>query len=273
MKNRKISKIKPLSVKGRLLKKQMVAPDKCLLSLQVDLSFPAPQPGQFIMVKPSKYPHLLLRRPFCIYNFTPSLIEILFQIVGRGTEALSLLNLNEEIDILGPLGKGFPPPPRDMDNILLVAGGMGIATLSFFAQSLSRKKASRKIITYVGAKTAQDLPPIKPLESKHLSVKISTDDGSLGFAGTVVDLLQADLPSLLPHKTIIYGCGPSAMLRELVKIIDPKTKCYLSLEERMACGIGACLGCAVAIKGKGGSLSYARVCKDGPVFRSTEILW
>ncbi|HLA04400.1 MAG TPA: hypothetical protein VJZ16_00315, partial [Syntrophales bacterium] len=208
--------------------------------------------------------------------------EIMYQIVGRGTKQLSRLLPKAEVSMIGPLGRGFAIVP-DGKNVVIIAGGMGIAPLCFLAghyRSLIRPDEtaatamSSRIICYIGAKTAASLSGLEKIENWCEEIKISTDDGSLGYHGAVVDLFLNDLPFYNPDDAGIYACGPVSMLKELAEILAGKgILCQVSMEERMACGLGACLGCAVSLRGSDGKITYKRACKDGPVFNIEDVVW
>src|SRR3989304_309354 len=160
---------------------------------------------------------------------------------------------------------------------------MGMAPLCFLAghyRSLIRSDETAKmampsrIICYIGAKTADSLSGLEKMEDRCDEIRISTDDGSQGYHGAVVDLFRKDLPFYNPDDARIYACGPVPMLKELSKILAGKgILCQVSMEERMACGLGACLGCAVSLRGSDGKITYKRGGKDGPVFNIQDVVW
>jgi dihydroorotate dehydrogenase electron transfer subunit len=177
------------------------------------------------------------------------------------------------LTVLGPLGRGFTLQ-RDVRNVVLLSGGVGVAPLIFLLHEGYLRDASLqriKITIYVGAQTAELLLGLDRVQG-FCNLRTSTDDGSAGYHGLVTDFLRYDLGDYEPHATMIYACGPAAMIRSLGFIIqEPAIRCEVSLEERMACGIGACLGCAVAVKDGQGGIAYRRVCHEGPVFDLREI--
>jgi len=236
-------------------------------------------PGQFVNIKLSDDYEPLLRRPFSIHRVTGyglgvTGIEILYEIVGRGTEALSQKKPGEPLDIIGPLGNGFNyriPYPASRIPIL-VAGGIGVAPLLFLAEKL--KTYNLKLTTVlIGASTKSQILCAKEFKELGFDVKIATDDGSQGFKGKVTDLLRQILlknpMNSKQPKNSIYACGPKPMLAEISRISRQcKIPAQISLEEHLACGIGACLGCVINTVG-----GYQRVCKEGPVFNAEEIIW
>jgi dihydroorotate dehydrogenase electron transfer subunit len=242
------------------------------------LAFKAPQvarlacPGQFFEVKLSSGLEPLLRKPFSIHRvkrqgLKAEAIEILYEVVGEGTELLSRKKSGEYLDILGPLGRGFSI--LDSRSSVLVGGGIGIAPLLFLAEKIKMRNSESRILVLIGAKTKKEILGKK--EFKHLGgeVKISTDDGSEGFKGKVSQLLNNLLSSLNSQATTIYACGPKPMLKEIALLsCRYNIKAQVSLDEYMACGFGVCLGCAVkTVSG------YKMVCKDGPVFSAGDIVW
>jgi len=235
--------------------------------------------GQFVMLKTSDGHEPLLRRPFSIHGRNKANIEILYEALGKGTEILSHKKTGEYLDIIGPLGRGFnyqspghqvaPSPslgtPFGRRSPVLVAGGMGVAPLLFLAKEL----ASRKIMVLLGAKTKKQILCEEDFKKLGCEIKISTDDGSGGFKGYVSGLLKQVLTIIDYRPSAIYACGPRPMLKEISAIAKKyNIAAQVSLEEHMACGIGACLGCVVNTK-KG----YQPVCKEGPVFEADEIIW
>lgn len=276
----------PAVMTGSVMVNREVAPGQFLLSFHLPADFPTPAPGQFIMVKITEGYDPLLRRPFCVHAFKSGhdykVVEIMFRIVGGGTRRLASLRPESTVNIVGPLGHGFTIIPQ-RKNVVIIAGGIGVAPLSFLAEhylALSRATETvrdgplSRIICYVGATRADSLVGLEGMEACCEEVHVSTDDGSYGFHGNVVELFRRKMAFYNPEDTAIYACGPAIMLKELAKIFaDGDFFCQVSLEERMACGLGACLGCAVAIKGRAGQTTYQRVCKDGPVFNIRDVDW
>jgi dihydroorotate dehydrogenase electron transfer subunit len=240
-------------------------------------------PGQFVNIKVSDRVEPLLRRPFSIHKVRGAYIEVLYEALGKGTELLSKKKAGEYLDIIGPLGTGFvyrAPAQQRSSAPILVAGGMGVAPLLFLAEQIKQcqgVKVSRcQGVVLIGAKNKSQILCEKEFKKLGYSVKISTDDGSRGLKGKVTELLTCLLSAIGPayrtgrHRlSAIYACGPKPMLKEITRI-SRKRHVYaqISLEEHMACGIGACLGCAVNTKE-----GLVRVCKEGPVFAADEIIW
>ena len=226
-------------------------------------------PGQFVMLRVTENRDPLLARPFGIFSLpSRTSIEIVYRVVGRGTALLSGMEAGHALTLLGPLGKGFPMPDKAAVPVL-VGGGSGFPPLHFLAQ-----RAGARSHFFIGSKNKECLPPagiIKGFREVTERVHIATEDGSSGTKGMSTDILNAFL-SKREQKTrlILYACGPHAMLAAVSRIAaEHAIPCHVSVEERMACGLGACMGCSIPVKAGG----YKRACKDGPVFDSREIEW
>jgi len=230
------------------------------------------QPGQFVMLRIDKGYKPFLRRPLSIHRVNPQ-IEILYEVVGIGTELLSRKKPGQCLSVLGPLGNGFDLSAiRYPLSAILVAGGMGIAPLLFLAQRLIERyplPVTRYPIALLGAKTKKEILSQKEFANLGLNVKISTDDGTAGFKGKVTELLKKLLRQAHDvRRATIYACGPKPMLSEIAIISKQyNITAQISLDEYMACGLGVCLGCMIETK-KG----YQRVCQEGPVFDSTVMM-
>lgn len=249
-------------LQAKIIKNIEVMPNYYKMILEAPGISRQAKPGQFINVLVSDKHAPLLRRPFSIHNIKDSKIEILYEIVGKGTEILSRKKAGEKINIIGPLGNGFDFSGLKRQAIV-VAGGMGIAPLIFLAKKLK----SNKTIVFIGAKNKRQILCEDELKNIGCEVKIATDDGSLGFKGLITKLLKRDLPKIKKRPLTIFACGPKPMLKEIVSISKHyHIPAQLSLEEHMACGIGACFGCVVLTKD-----GYKRVCKEGPVFNGSDI--
>lgn len=259
--------------RGEVMEQKEVAPSHFEMRLRLPLSFTDPLPGQFVMIQSAGHKEPLLARPLSVYGFSRlaehSVLELLYRIAGEGTALLSRLRPGDPLTVLGPLGTGFSPP-RGMKRALFIAGGVGVAPLTYL---LSRVIAGvdpwqgLSNVFYLGAKTADLLPGLDRL-AQGCDLRICTDDGSRGTRGLVTDLLAEEIAGYAPRETTVFACGPGPMIRSLGGLLaDRSFVCQVSLEERMACGLGACLGCAIAIRNGQGAPTYQRVCKDGPVFQ------
>ena len=202
-------------------------------------------------------------------------MELLYRVVGKGTQILAGLIEGSQVEINGPLGKGFETK-NIKKNIVFISGGIGIAPLSLLIENLHRRTdcSSSAMIIYPGFQSASVVVGLDRMRNVCRDINICTDDGTVGEKGLVTQIFQKDMKKFTPENTSIFACGPREMLKALSKILNKsKFSCQVSLEERMACGTGACVGCAVAVRDKEGVLSYKRVCADGPVFNLADIIW
>ncbi len=221
------------------------------------------RPGQFLNIRAMQHwSPMLLRRPFSISRVVGSSIELLYNVVGRGTKFLSAQRPGDDIDLLGPLGRPFQWD-QPMGTAVIVAGGLGIAPFPFLTDALSKKKTP--VLTFVGSRSHFDIDKLY-LQNVHYA----TDDGSRGYKGNVVECLAEYLATHNLETLKIFGCGPTRMLASLSTFAQSKGLiCELSLEGDMACGIGICQGCPV--ERNQGTKKYALVCTDGPTFECREI--
>ncbi len=225
--------------------------------------------GQFVMLRVSENRDPLLARPFGIASVVSRKdIVLYYRVAGRGTTLLTTVRRGQRLDLLGPLGKGFPVPDKGVTP-LLIAGGSGFPPLLFFTARYGKRSR-----LFVGSRDKACLPPsgvMKDFRSRVLSIHYATEDGSCGTCGFVTDALAAfmDRPDR-SGRPVIYACGPHPMLAAVSRLAaDRSIPCYVSMEARMACGLGVCMGCSVPVTAGG----YKRVCREGPVFLSTEIDW
>lgn len=212
------------------------------------------EPGQFVMVKlPSA--DYFLRRPFSIYSHGRSSLSILYRVSGSGTDYMSSLKRGQQLAVLGPLGKGFRVS-KDHTPVI-VAGGIGIAGIHLLWQRLKGKA-----VCLFGCSTEKELCLLH--DSAEDGAVCSTLDGSFGFTGNVVQLLESHL-SRTQRPLEVFACGPEAMYNALRSLLDSeRIPCQVLLEERMACGLGLCFGCVRKTSDE--SEPYKRVCLEGPVF-------
>jgi len=268
-------------IKARIKEKAMFGQRYFRMLIEADSIAKHAKAGQFVNIKVSEDIEPLLRRPFSIHRVRGRIVEILYEVVGDGTRILSQRKSGEYLNIIGPLGNGFSPLSAGPTlQSILVAGGMGVAPLVFLAEKLgkiknpaslsSRQAGKAKNLVLIGAKTKEHILCEKEFQDSNCSVKISTDDGSCGFRGRVTELLKNVILQVPRSRLIaIYACGPKPMLKEVSLLARQyRIPAQISLEAHMACGIGACLGCAVRTKE-----GYKRVCKEGPVFSAEEIVW
>jgi len=230
------------------------------------------RPGNFVHIRVSSGMDPLFRRAMSIFSCDDDTFSVFFRAVGKGTRLLSKMREGDTVDILGPLGNSFDPPDKD-DTAIMVAGGTGLPPLYFLAQQLLTKHGfdGRKIIFLCGISSADDIALSQAVEQLDVLWRVSSDDGSVGHMGFVSELLEMELEPAYTRKLRVYSCGPIAMLREVSRICAGQgVRCQVSLEGNMPCGIGTCLGCVVqSARGKD---EFDRICTEGPVFDSDEVL-
>ncbi|MCD7905010.1 MAG: dihydroorotate dehydrogenase electron transfer subunit [Clostridiales bacterium] len=217
--------------------------------------------GQFAEVYPDNGVNLLAR-PISICETRGDIIRLVFQVAGKGTKIFSGLKEGDTVRVLGPCGNGYPLVKAE--KYILAGGGIGVPPLLETAKKL---KAMGEVEVFLGFRSGSFL--VEDFEALGVNVNIATDDGSVGFKGNVVGFME----SLDAKGDVIYSCGPKIMLKYLAKFGEGRgITTYVSMEERMACGTGACVGCAIKIK-SGDGYENKKVCKDGPVFDSREVIW
>ena len=238
--------------------------------------------------------NILLRRPFSFANVNTdkgkTTTELLYRVVGPATMRMTTLAAGDSINVIGPLGNGYYIP-KDKKRALLVAGGMGAPPIQYLAKVLTSDFPGIEVIAFAGAKTAKELPFEERLDeiSQQLGFalpefakygvksQVSTDDGSVGIEGMVTDCLTQWIEQSNPARdsTIIYACGPEPMLAKIAEIAKEKQiDCQLSMERRMACGIGICQSCAIECKVEDSNETiYKLCCEDGPVFDGKEVVF
>lgn len=226
------------------------------------------KPGQFVMIHLMDSHVSLLRRPFSIHRRIIAQqrikgIEILYKVVGKCTEKLSCMEKGDRLDLLGPLGSGFRIT-EDYSRIYLVSGGIGVAPMAFLAADLvAAGIESAGCKAFLGGRTKEDLLCEDTFSALGMDITINTDDGSAGDACLVTDSLGKAVEEDCPD--MIYACGPMDMLQCVSDIAETHAvACQVSIETLMACGMGACLGCAV--EPRDGKNGFLHACVDGPVF-------
>lgn len=239
-----------------------ISDDKYIIKVKSKESYKYSKAGQFFMLKSNTF----LRRPISLHYIDNDILEFYYQVKGEGTKYLSQLKKDDILNIQGPLGNGFDISFKDK-NILLVAGGMGIAPFKLLIEKLLYN--NNYITLIMGGANETAIKIITRFDTSSIDLYITTDDGSVGDKGNTVDKTK----ELLKQKNfdIIYTCGPTVMMKWIVNIANENNiLCYASLEERMACGVNACLGCNIEIKDNNSESGYTlkKVCHDGPVFDS-----
>lgn len=208
----------------------------------------------------------LLRRPISICDVENDTLRFVFQVKGDGTQWLSMRKVGDVLDILGPLGHGY-----DCDWLgerpVFIGGGIGVPPMLYTMKCAKRK--GLKPAAILGFRN-QDAVILEEEFASLGETYVATDDGSYGTHGFVTEVLEANIAQF----TSVCACGPKPMLRAIAQMAKAHDlPCQVSLEERMGCGIGACLVCACQLKGENGETKYGHVCKDGPVFNAQEVDW
>ena len=257
-----------------VVRQRCLAQRRFLLELEVPKGpFAKAVPGQFVHVRVEDSCDPLLRRPLSIHDIVPSrkgprsLLRVVYEVVGKGTQLLSEKQAGSPVDILGPLGNGFDMKRlARAQQIILVAGGMGIAPLYFLAGRLTPR---RKVTVLIGARAKGHLVGEKAFKDLRCRVRVATDDGSKGAKGLVTDLLNKELAGADGRAAAVCACGPKSMLAAVAAAARAAdVPAHVSLEEFMGCGLGACLGCVIRT-----TSGYRRICHDGPVFDAADIVW
>ncbi|MBQ6093868.1 MAG: dihydroorotate dehydrogenase electron transfer subunit [Lachnospiraceae bacterium] len=269
---------------GVVISQKMIAPAIYDLWIRTDLARDA-KPGQFVGVFP-KDKSTLLPRPIsiCEVNEDKTALRLVYRIAGQGTAEFSKWNAGEEVALLGVLGNGFPLEAAQGKRVFLMGGGIGIPPMLELAKALSpgaakgldagtdesaaSKEGAAKVCSIMGYRDAQTF--LRPDLEQYGEVVIATEDGSVGTKGNVMDAIRENARTA----DVIFACGPMPMLRAIkAYAAEQGIPAYISLEEHMACGVGACLGCVVKTKevDHHSHVNNARICTDGPVFEAGEV--
>ena len=263
--------------RARITYNRRIRPNVFRMGLEAEGIAREAMPGQFYMIHNEAGRPPILPRPFAMFRKTAGSagstgrpgdgLEILVRIVGTGTQMLSEKRPGDTLTVRGPLGNGWPVDSEPTP--ILVAGGIGVASLTAYAESLSDRERKRTVL-YLGARTADELWCVEEFEGLGIDVRTAVEWGDHPFKGTVLNLLDNEWgPG--EERRPLYICGPPMMVKNVVLWgQDRGLPCRVSLESRMACGVGLCLGCAVKEAGTDG---YLKVCKDGPVFQAERIDW
>lgn len=241
---------------------------ECLTAEILELTFSSEylaehaKPGQFINIRvDNNFP--LLRRPFSIFNIEGNNVSIVFNVIGTGTKVLARKRKGDTIDVLGPCGNDFLSfVDNSFDTAVFVGGGIGVAPFPFLTK---RFPAAKQIVTYIGGRHKELI-----IEKGLKNVKIATDNGSLGFSGTVLDMIKQDFSQQAFSIPRFFVCGPTRMMKAVADFAKEQgATCYASLECDMACGIGLCQGCNIEMAA--GEKKYRLVCKEGTIFETQSV--
>lgn len=263
----------PIRVRARVGSNEREGDANHRIVLEVG-EWPRWQPGQFVMLSPGpeaaavRYDPLL-PRPMAIFSSEgepkSQRLEVLYRLEGRGTRLIGAARVGDHVRVVGPLGRGFDLPEPET-HAVLVAGGTGVASLFGLAKAAL---LSGPVTLILGARRAGLLMAAEDFEKLGVDLRIVTEDGSRGSRGVVTDVL-AGLLDCARSQTSVFACGPTAMMRACSDLArGAGVHCSVALENRMACGFGVCLGCAVPMAGGGFSL----VCSCGPVYDATQLDW
>lgn len=235
------------------------------------LSFEAPQlaaevkPGQFVHIRTNEGYEPFFRRPFSVYRGYQNKVDIFYEAVGPGTKILSHKVKGDTLDVLGPLGTPFTLPPDDVKQVVMIAGGIGVAPMLILSDVLKKRKVD--LVLLYGGRTRAHVYPMTEFKDNAVKIHIATDDGSLGFKGRVSGLFNKI--NINPQTTYIYTCGPHPMMKAVQDFAKQHNlKGQAACEETMACALGACLGCSIET-----TSGYKTVCYDGPAFNLDEIIF
>ncbi len=245
------------------------------------------QPGQFCMLRLPGFHAPLLGRPLAIFRTDGDAIDVVYAIVGKGTELLAKFLPEQDIEIWGPLGNGFPLHPDKTQRPtrpILVAGGIGQTPMFLLAQAFLKECQTEKVTLLWGGRDKAHLACLEDFEELsgrfpgRLDILNATDDGSYARRGFVTDLEKEKLETgeFTAQNSCVYSCGPKLMLRKVAELAkDAGLKCYVSLETPMACGMGICFTCVAKCKNPNApeGWDYCRTCTDGPVFDAEELIW
>ena len=235
-----------------IIENKKIAKDVYLMQLMGDTSS-ITAPGQFVNIQLEGH---FLRRPISVCDCEGDVLTLIYKVVGKGTEQMSMMGKGEKLDLLTGLGNGFDTA-KSGDKPLLIGGGVGVPPMYLLAKKLIAEGKKPSVI--VGFNKEEEIFFADEFAALGIDVTVATADGSVGVKGFVTDALPEEY-------SYFYTCGPEPMLKALYHAT--KTSGQLSFEERMGCGFGACMGCSCQTK-----YGNKRICKDGPVLEKEEIIW
>jgi dihydroorotate dehydrogenase electron transfer subunit len=263
----------PVDVSAEVISNVRLSEDYNVLSMAAPEIGEQTQPGQFVMVKAGPMIDSLLRRPFSVFEVLRrdgrvTGISILNKRAGRNTRALYDLEPGARVACLGPLGKPFSVVAP---QAFMVAGGVGLAPFATLAEHLTTAQVTTTL--FYGARSASELFHLDFFTRLGVRLVLSTEDGTAGVHGRVTVPLEAALRALAPNATVVYACGPEAMLEAVARLADRyQQPSEVSVERVMGCGLGGCYSCVIPIRHDGHS-HYVRACVGGPVFPGADIAW
>jgi len=255
-------------MKGLIVKNEKI--NEKYYNLEIDCAKFALQAkvGQFLMIKPTLQDYVtdpLLRRPLGVADVQGTRFRLIYMVVGKGTKLLSECGAGNEIEFSKPLGNGFKLEKNK--NIALAAGGIGIAPIFWLAKEM--RSNGCKVTLFYGGRSVNDIVLSSELSNNCDELVITTNDGTLGTKGLVTEPMKEGLNSF----DKVFACGPKPMMKAVSELaVSKDVACDVSLDERMACGLGACLGCLIYVK-EGNETVQKRCCVEGPVFDGSTIIW
>lgn len=260
----------PKQVLAELVQKEEIIKGIYKFSVKTGEIVEVSKPGNFIEIRVSDQVEPFLRRPISIYNLDKEngILEFIFQVKGKGTEILSRKEIGDKIDIIGPLGYGTFKIEK-FNKLAIIGGGIGIFPL--YELSKQAKNSQKKVDVFLGFRNKEMVMLENEFEKISDNLTITTDDGSYKNKGFAIDYLIENMQK--EKYDCIYACGPLPMLKAIQKYAnDNNIECQISLEEKMGCGLGVCLGCAVkTAKSTKENPEYFHVCKGGPVFNARDV--
>ena len=229
----------------------------------------AVEPGQFVHVRVPALEASALRRPFSVFDAEGGRLTLLYKTVGRGTAALNAVSAGERVDVLGPLGRGFPM--KCDGEALFVGGGYGVAPLHFLARRFTAAAGLPRPKVFIGGRTAGDLLAVDRFKALGAEVFTATNDGAAGVKGLVTDPLDDVLANLRNRRLRfeLFACGPDPMLKAVaLRATGTGMRGWISMDRHMICGVGACYACIQkTVRGN------SRCCLEGPVFAAEDLVW
>lgn len=257
-------------VTAEVINQEVVHGGYRVLQLRAPTVVPQVRPGQFVHVRVPHMEASVLRRPFSVYKADGDVLQLLYKGVGKGTRTMTFLEPGDTLNLLGPLGHGFPDLTAGRYPVL-IAGGYGMAALYLLARQLPVKG-----VAFFGGRSAPDILCVPEFEALGWDVRIATEDGSLGTAGLVTVLMDdwwAARPAAA-DPVEAYACGPNGMLQAVAARAEQHDwQAWVSVDRNMGCGVGACLTCVLKTKTTDGGWTWERSCAEGPVFDSRRIAW